>query len=142
MSQAKSGDKVKIHYTGKLEDGTEFGSSQNEEPLSFTIGDGKMIPGIEQAVIGMNPGDSKTTTIPMNEAYGPHQQEKVMAVDKNQIPKTINPEIGQQLQMERTDGEAITVRVAEISETHVTLDSNHPLAGHDLTFDMQLVEIA
>jgi peptidylprolyl isomerase len=141
MAQAKSGDKVKVHYTGKLKDGTVFDSSADREPLEFTIGEGQIIPGFEQAVVGMNPGDSKVATIPVDEAYGPRRDEMMINVDKGQFPDHITPEVGQKLQMQRSDGRMIMVTVTDISEENVTLDANHPLAGQDLTFDIKLVEI-
>lgn len=141
MIQAKIGDTVKVHYTGRLDDGTIFDSSINREPLQFTIGEGQIIPGFEQAIIGMSPGESKTTRIPMDEAYGPHRKEMVVVVSREQIPAELNPEVGQQLQVRQPDGRAMIVVVTEVSESSVTLDANHPLAGKDLTFDIQLVEI-
>lgn len=141
MAQAKPGDTVKVHYTGKLEDGMVFDTSTDLDPLQFTIGDGQIIPGFEQAVVGMNPGESKTIKIPTDEAYGPHREEMVLMVDRNQLPVDLKPEIGQQLQSRQTDGQTIVVTVTDVSESSVTVDGNHPLAGKDLTFDIQLVEI-
>ena len=142
MAQAKKGDTVKVHYTGKLEDGTVFDTSIERDPLQFTIGEGQVIPGFEQAVVGMNPGESKTTKVPADKAYGPHRKEMVLAVDRNQFPVDLKPKIGQQLQSRQADGRTIRVTVTDVSESSVTLDANHPLAGKDLTFDIQLVEIA
>lgn len=141
MAQAKHGDTVKVHYTGKLEDGTVFDTSIDRDPLQFTIGKGQMIPGFEQAVLGMNPGESKTIRIPTDEAYGTRREEMVMVVDRNQLPADLNPEVGQQLQNRQPDGQTIVVTVTEVSESSVTVDANHPLAGKDLTFDIQLVEV-
>ena len=141
MAQAKHGDTVKVHYTGKLEDGTVFDTSINRDPLQFTIGEGQIIPGFEQAVVGMNPGESKTTKVPADKAYGSHHKEEVLVVDRNQFPVDLKPEIGQKLQIRRTDGQTIVVTVTDVSESSVTLDANHPLAGKDLTFDIQLVEL-
>jgi FKBP-type peptidyl-prolyl cis-trans isomerase 2 len=141
MAQAKKGDTVRIHYTGKLEDGTVFDTSDGREPLELTLGEGQVIPGFEEAVLGMNASDSKTTTIPSAEAYGPHRNEMVVEVDRGQFPPDITPEVGQQLQMQRPDGQKMVVAVTEVSESSVTLDANHPLAGKDLTFDIELVEI-
>ena len=141
MAQAKHGDTVKVHYTGKLEDGTVFDTSINRDPLQFTIGEGQIIPGFEQAVVGMNPGESKTTKVPADKAYGPHYKERVLAADRNQFPVDLKPEIGQKLQIRRTDGQTIVVTVTDVSESSVTLDANHPLAGKDLTFDIQLIEL-
>lgn len=142
MTQAKSGDTVKVHYIGKLDDGTVFDSSGEHEPLEFTIGTGTIIPGFEQAVIGMSPGDSKTEIIPTDNAYGPYLEDMVLTVDRQQMPTEIEPELGQQLQLQHPTGGVIPVTITEISPETVTLDANHPLAGEDLTFDIQLVEIA
>ncbi|MCW3141883.1 MAG: peptidylprolyl isomerase [Methanophagales archaeon] len=141
MAQAKPGDTVKVHYTGKLEDGTVFDTSTDRDPLQFTIGERKIIPGFEQAVVGMNPGESKTIKVPMDEAYGPHREEMVMVVDRNQLPVDLIPEVGQQLQSRQPDGQTMVVTVIGVSESSVTVDANHPLAGKDLTFDILLVEI-
>lgn len=141
MAEAKKGDTVKVHYTGKLEDGSVFDSSDGRDPLEFTLGEGQVIPGFEAAVVGMNASDSKTTTISSDDAYGPHRKEMVAAVDRDQFPPDITPEVGQQLQMQRPDGQKIVVAVTEVSESSVTLDANHPLAGKDLTFEIELVEI-
>lgn len=142
MVQAKSGDTVKIHYTGKLEDGTVFDSSTNREPLEFTISGGQVIPGFEQAVIGMSPGESKTTKIPMAKAYGPYREEMVLEVGRDKMPSDLQPEIGQQLQIQQPNGQRIGVIVTKVTESDVRLDANHPLAGQDLTFDIELVAIA
>ena len=141
MAEAKNGDTVKVHYTGKLEDGTVFDTSIERDPLQFTIGEGQVIPGFEQAVAGMNPGESKTTKVPEDKAYGPRRKEMVLVVDRNQFPVDLKPKVGQQLQSRQADGRTIRVTVTEVSESSVTLDANHPLAGKDLTFDVQLVEI-
>ncbi|HHP7243636.1 MAG TPA: FKBP-type peptidyl-prolyl cis-trans isomerase [Elainellaceae cyanobacterium] len=141
MTQAKQGDTVKVHYTGKLEDGTVFDSSQDRNPLEFSIGDGGLIPGFETAVIGMNPGDSKTAQIPSTQAYGPHHPDMVIAVEKEKMPDDISVELGQQLFIRQENGQPIPVTVTEVSNGSVTLDANHPLAGKDLTFDIQLLEI-
>ncbi|MCL5997121.1 MAG: peptidylprolyl isomerase [Chloroflexi bacterium] len=141
MTQAKAGDTVKVHYTGKLDDGTVFDTSNESDPLEFTLGEGQVIPGFEQAVMGMNPGDSKTTKIPADNAYGPHRPEMVLAVERAQFPAHIEPELDQQLQIRQPDGQTFVVRVTDVNESAVTLDANHPLAGQDLTFDIQLVEV-
>lgn len=142
MVQAKPGDTVKIHYTGRLDDGTVFDSSANREPLEFTINEGQVIPGFEQAVVGMSPGESKTEKIPMDRAYGPHREEMVLEVSREQIPPDLQPEVGQQLQIQQPNGQPVAVFVTDVTDAKVTLDANHPLAGEDLTFDIQLVEIA
>jgi len=142
MAQAKPGDTVKVHYTGKLDDGTVFDSSADREPLEFTLGSGSIIPGFEQAVLGMNLGESKTEVIPTDDAYGPHLDEMVVVVDRQQMPLEIEPQIGQQLQLQQEDGQVLPVVITDVSSASVTLDANHPLAGEALTFDIKLVEIA
>lgn len=141
MAQAKQGDTVNVHYTGKLDNGTVFDSSVNREPLEFTIGEGRVIPGFEEAVVEMNPGDSKTVKIPANEAYGPRRDEMIVVVDRSQFPPDLNPEVGEQLEMRQADGQSFIVTVTDINDSNVTLDANHPLAGEDLTFDIQLMDI-
>lgn len=141
MMQAKNGDIVKVHYTGKLIDGTEFDSSVERNPLQFTLGEGQLIPGFEQAVLGMNLGESKTVKIPADQAYGPHRDEMVMVVERDRFPAQISPEIGQQFEIRQSDDQAFVVVVTDVSTSSVTLDGNHPLAGEDLIFDIQLVEI-
>ena len=141
MEKAQQGNRVKVHYTGKLEDGTVFDSSSNREPLEFTIGEEQVIPGFEQAVVGMETGENKTATVPAEKAYGPYRNEMLVEVAKNQFPEDLEPEVDQQLQMKRKDGHSIIVRVADVSDDTVTLDANHPLAGKELIFDIELVEI-
>jgi len=141
MAQAKHGDTVKVHYTGKLEDDTVFDASTERDPLQFTIGEGQIIPGFEQAVVGMKPGESKTTKVPADKAYGPHSKEMVLEVDRKEFPEHLKPKVGEQLQVRQADGKTMVVSVTGVSESGVTLDANHPLAGKDLTFDIQLTEI-
>jgi peptidylprolyl isomerase len=141
MAPAKHGDTVRVHYTGKLTDGTIFDSSLNEEPLEFRIGEGQVIPGFEEAVLGMNPGQSKITKIQADKAYGIYRDEMILVVDRNQIPANIQPEVGQQMEMRHEDGQIFVVTVTDVSESSVTLDANHPLAGKDLRFDIKLLEI-
>lgn len=141
MAQAKVGDTVKVHYTGKLNDGTVFDSSSGREPLQFTIGSGNIIPGFEQAVVGMAMGDSKTETIAEEQAYGPYVEDMVVTIDRRQMPAELEPEVGQQLQIQQPNGQVIPVVITGISGSNVTLDANHPLAGETLTFDINLVEI-
>jgi peptidylprolyl isomerase len=141
MAQAQSGDLVRVHYTGRLADGTIFDTSMEREPLEFTLGGGELIPGFEQAVLGMTAGESKTATILVDQAYGPHHTERVIDVERHHLPPDLQPELGQRLQMTRPDGTTITVVITTITETQVTLDANHPLAGQDLIFDIMLVEI-
>ncbi|RJP22319.1 MAG: peptidylprolyl isomerase [Candidatus Abyssobacteria bacterium SURF_5] len=141
MNKAKEGDKVRVHYTGKLDDGTVFDSSADREPLEFTIGEEQVIPGFEQAVIGMEPGETKTAAVSPDRAYGPYREEMIVEVDRSQFPDDLEPEVDQRLQMRRADGHSIVVRVADVSAESVLLDANHPLAGKDLIFDIELVEI-
>jgi len=141
MAQAQAGDLVKVHYTGRLADGTIFDTSMEREPLEFTLGEGELIPGFEQAVLGMTTGESKTATILADQAYGPHRAERMIDVERHHLPSDLQPELGQRLQMTRPDGTTINVVVTTITETQVTLDANHPLAGQDLIFDLTLVEI-
>jgi peptidylprolyl isomerase len=141
MTQVKSGDTIAVEYTGKLDDGTVFDSSVGKEPLQFTIGTGSVIPGFEEAVIGMDTGASKTVTIAAKEAYGEHNPDLVMVFERERIPPELSVEVGQQLQLQQDNGNAVPVVVTDLSASEVTLDANHPLAGEDLTFDIQLVEI-
>lgn len=141
MAQAKTGDTVHIHYTGRLGDGTVFDSSRDRDPLTFTLGEGQVIPGFEAAVTGMETGQSKTTEIPSDEAYGPRRPEMEMSMPRSQFPDGMNPEVGQQLQMQTPDGQAVPVMVTGTSEEAIDLDANHPLAGQDLTFDIELVKV-
>lgn len=141
MPSAKSGDTVKVHYKGTLADGTEFDSSLDREPFVFTLGENMVIPGFENAIIGMEVGETKSVTIPSNDAYGPYRQDLVVEIEKALIPPNINPELGMVLQLQSEEGEITNVTVTEISENTVTLDGNHPLAGQDLTFEIQLLEI-
>jgi len=138
---ASDGDAVRVHYTGTLEDGTTFDTSIGSDPLEFTLGEGSMIPGFEQAVYGLKVGQSKTVTIPAEEAYGLYNDELLLVFSREQLPAGINPEVGQELQMQTTDGRIVTVPVIEVSEETITVDANHPLAGKDLTFEIELVEI-
>ncbi|WP_017299422.1 FKBP-type peptidyl-prolyl cis-trans isomerase [Nodosilinea nodulosa] len=141
MTQAKTGDSVSIHYTGKLEDGTVFDSSRDRAPLEFAIGNGEVIPGFEAAVVGMAPGDAKTEVIAAENAYGPHREEMVMVVERRQIPDDIPLDVGIQLQLQGPQGQMVPVMVTDVSEADVTLDANHPLAGETLIFDIELVAI-
>ena len=143
MSTAQKGNTVKVHYTGKLTDGTVFDSSrQRNEPIEFTLGEQNMIAGFEKAVEGMSVGDTKTANIPANEAYGEKKDEMMIQVPKAEIPTDIEPEVGQQLAMQGNDGQQVPVTVTEVTDQGITLDANHPLAGKDLIFDLELVHIA
>jgi FKBP-type peptidyl-prolyl cis-trans isomerase 2 len=141
MAEAKTGDTVKVHYTGKLNDGTVFDTSADRDPLQFTIGEGQLISEFEEAVVGMNPGDTKTIQIASEDAYGPHHEEMVMEVDRSEFPEDIDPQVNQRLQVRQPDGQTFAVTVTDVSDAKVKLDGNHPLAGKDLTFDIELNEI-
>ena len=141
MGHAKQGDTVKVHYTGKLEDGTVFDSSLEREPIAFEIGAGQIIPGFEKAVEGMEPGQKTSTVIPAADAYGPHQEEGIVNVERSKLPPDLTPEVGQQLQVQQPNGQPLPVRVVRVEDAEITLDSNHPLAGKDLAFDIELVEV-
>jgi FKBP-type peptidyl-prolyl cis-trans isomerase 2 len=140
MRQAKNGDTVKVHYRGELHDGSEFDTSFDREPLQFTIGGGQVIPGFEEAVVGMNPGDSKTTELPAEKAFGPYQEDMVVVVDKSQFTRR-EPKVGERVPIPQPDGSSIDITVTEVTESEVTVDANHPLAGEDLTFDIELIDI-
>lgn len=138
--QAKQGDTVHVHYTGTLDDGSEFDSSRGREPLTFTIGAGQMIAGFDAAVVGMRVGEQKTVRIPAAEAYGEPRETLVATVPRSQIPPNLEPQVGQRFQLGRGD-QALPVVVAEVTAEHVVLDGNHPLAGQDLTFALELMGI-
>lgn len=142
MSQAKNGDKVKVHYTGKYESGEVFDSSREREPFEFTLGQGQVIPGFEKEIEGMEIGETKTITIGPDEAYGQRREEMQVNVNKSDFPDDIKPEIGQQLQMKKPDGNIINVVVASVEDETVTLDANHPLAGKTLVFEIELLDVA
>ncbi len=141
MTQAKNGDKVKVRYVGKFTNGEIFDNSKEKNPLEFTLGDDNIMAAFQQAVIGMEPGQSKTTTIPSQEAYGARDKDKAVKVKRDDLPKGLNPEVGQQLKAQEEGGRTIPVLVTAIDEESVTLDINHPLAGKDLLFDIHLAEI-
>lgn len=141
MTQAKAGDTVRMHYTGKLNDGTEFDSSSGRDPLEFKIGEETIIPTLEQAVIGMTAGDTQTVAIAAADAYGPRQDDAVQTVERSMIPENVELTVGGQLQAQAPNGQQLLLTVVEMTDESVTLDANHPLAGMDLTFDIELVEI-
>jgi peptidylprolyl isomerase len=138
---AKYGDTVTLEYTGTLDNGTTFDTSRGREPLVFTIGDGEWLPAFENAVLGMKVGEKKTFTIPASEAYGPYYEDYILEVPLSLIPSDIVPEIGMQLKQIQEDGTEIIATITEVSEESVTLNANHPLAGQDLTFEIELLEI-
>ncbi|MFC1894991.1 peptidylprolyl isomerase [Candidatus Dependentiae bacterium] len=142
MAQAKHGDKVKVHYTGKLNDGTVFDSSKKRDPLEFIIGDKKVIVGFEQGVLGMEPGETKTVKINSKDAYGDSREDMIIKISKTHLPKNIEPKVGQNLQIKQEDGQIIVVTITKLDDETITVDANHPLAGKDLTFEIELVEIA
>ncbi|MFC1854123.1 peptidylprolyl isomerase [candidate division CSSED10-310 bacterium] len=139
--KAQKGDVVRVHYTGKFEDGIEFDSSRQREPLQFTLGDGQIIPGFEEAVVGMGPGEKKTAFVPMDKAYGARQKEKVIVVDRHKLAQHIKLEIGKKVELQKDDGKTVFATVTEITETTVTLDENPPLAGKNLIFDIELIAL-
>ena len=141
MSQVKNNDTVKIHYTGKLEDGQVFDSSIEREPIEFTIGGGQIIPGLEKGLIDMEVNEKKTIQIPQTEAYGDIQKELIQEIPKDQLPQEITPEVGMGLVAKNPDGSERQLRVAEVKEESIIIDANHPLAGKDLIFDVEVVEI-
>lgn len=141
MAGAKNGDNVKVHYTGKLKDGTVFDSSRGRDPIEFTIGERSVIPGFEDAVIGMKVGDCKTIHIAAENAYGARQEDMVFELTREEFPAHITPEVNQQFKVLQDDGRSVIVTILEVTEEHVVLDANHPLAGEELIFDIELTEI-
>ncbi|MHA8049599.1 FKBP-type peptidyl-prolyl cis-trans isomerase [Aquirufa sp. ROCK-SH2] len=141
MSIAKTGDKVAVHYTGKHTDGSIFDSSVGRTPLEFQLGSGMVIKGFDDGVTGMSIGDKKTIVIPAAEAYGEHSPENTVTIERTQIPAHMEIEVGMSLNMHQDGGQVIEVLITDLTETHVTLDANHPLAGRDLTFELELVSI-
>ncbi|OGR18326.1 MAG: peptidylprolyl isomerase [Desulfobacterales bacterium GWB2_56_26] len=140
MTQARKGDNVKVHYTGRLDDGTVFDSSEGREPLGFAVGSGQVIAGFDEAVMGMTVGESKVVHIPVEKAYGARKEELVMIVPVEQVPPDLDPEVGMRLEVGGANGEIMRVVVTEITDSHITLDANPPLAGKDLTFTLELIE--
>ena len=142
MVKAKQNDKVKVHYTGKLSDGKVFDSSENREPLEFTIGSGQLIPGFEKAVEGLAKGEATEVTIPAAEAYGPVNNEMVHKVERSALPAEIKPEVGMELISKQKSGQEFPVKIIEVEPETITVDANHPLAGKDLTFNIEVVEVS
>lgn len=141
MTKAKQGDTVRIHYTGTLTDGTQFDSSEGRDPLEFTLGAGQIIQGLENQVEGMEVGDKDDVTIPAEQAYGPRDPQNVQQVPRGSIPSEVDLQPGAQLQARTQDGNTVLLTVVETDEEKVTVDANHPLAGQDLVFNVELVEI-
>ena len=142
MSKVKDGDTVKVHYKGTLKDGSVFDTSENREPLEFTLGEGQLIPGFEKAVVGLTTGDTTSVDIPSGEAYGEVREDLIINVPKEQLPDEVEPQVGMQLQLNQPNGQPVPVRITEVGDAELTLDANHPLAGEDLKFDIELVEVA
>ena len=141
MTQAKAGDTVRIHYTGTLDDGTQFDSSAGRDPLEFAVGSGQVIPGFDRAVEGMGVGENKTVKIAPEEGYGERHEQLVQDVPKSALPEDIDPQIGMRLQASGPDGRVMQLVVTEVAEESITVDGNHPLAGKTLNFEIELVEI-
>ena len=141
MSQATSGDKVKIHYTGTLEDGTQFDSSEGRDPLEFQLGSGEVIPGFDKAVDGMAVGESKSVTVLPEDAYGPHNEQAVQEVPRSALPDDLVPVEGMTLQAQNQGQQPVQMSVTAVGEESITVDANHPLAGQALNFEISLVEI-
>jgi len=141
MQQVKQGDTVKVHYHGKLTDGTTFDSSEGRQPLEFEVGGGRVIKGFDEGVKGMTVGEKKTVSIPADEAYGQRQEDMVIPFERKNFPPDIEPEVGMTLNMHSEDGNALPVVITEITPDTIMLDANHPLAGEDLIFDIELVDL-
>jgi peptidylprolyl isomerase len=141
MTKAKNGDTVEVHYTGKLASGEIFDTTQGGEPLKFELGAKQVIPGFQAAVVGMAVGDSVTVEVGCDDAYGPQRKELMIPVQRTELPENLDPKVGMQLAMRSQDGEQVPVRITEVTDTDVTLDANHPLAGEDLRFEIALISI-
>ena len=142
MERAKYGDKIKVHYTGKLTNGKVFDSSIDRNPMVFTIGQEQMIPDFEQAFIGMSPGESKRITISSDRAFGSYRENLVTKIKSGNISPELEPKVGQRMDASQRNGQKVVVTITAVTESGVTVDANHPLAGEDLTFDLELIEIA
>lgn len=141
MTEAKSGDTVRVHYTGTLEDGTQFDTSVGSDPLEFTIGQGRLIPGFEAGILGMGVGEKKTLTLPPDQAYGERREDLILTIDRNQLPPEAEPQVGLVLQAQQQDGSAVNMTITDITESTVTVDANSPLAGRTLMFEIELVGV-
>jgi peptidylprolyl isomerase len=141
LTTAKIGDKVRVHYTGRLDDGEVFDSSDGGTPLAFTVGGGEVIPGFENGIVGMAPGDTRTVHIPCADAYGERRDDGVMQVPRGEFPPDMPLEVGTSVQGQQQSGQVVSFTIMAVTDEQVTLDANHPLAGKDLTFDLTLVSI-
>lgn len=141
MSQAKSGDVVHVHYTGRLEDDSVFDSSLERDPLSFQLGKGQVVPGFDKAVSGMDVGEKKTVNLPSDEAYGPRVEQLIFTAPRENLPEGFDPQVGEMVGLESKDGRQMDAVVTHADEENIRMDGNHPLAGKDLTFDIELVKI-
>ena len=142
MPQAKIGDTVKVNYTGRLDNGSVFDTTENRKPLQFVLGKSRFLPGFQNAVLGMSPGESKCITVPVEEAFGARRQELVVNIDRSSFASDVEPRVGQHLQLTQQDDSHIDAVVAQVTDTVVTVDANHPLAGHPLSFEISLLEVA
>lgn len=142
MTKVKEGSNVKVHYTGKLADGTVFDSSTGRDPLAFTIGKGMMIPGFEKGVMGMAVDEEKTIVLPPAEAYGEVREDMVAEIDKANLPPEVKPEVGMELVSQQPDGQQMVVKIKEVKDNSIVVDANHMLAGKELTFELKMVEIS
>lgn len=141
MGKVRNGDTVKIHYTGKREDGAVFGTSKDGPPFEFKIGGGGIISGLEQGVVGLEIGESKSITVPPEKAFGPIREELFKIIKEDELPENITPVVGQKVKMERPDGKNVDFRITEIKAGKIILNGNHPLAGETLMLDVKIVEI-
>ncbi|MEX0608250.1 MAG: peptidylprolyl isomerase [Balneolaceae bacterium] len=141
MATVQKGNIVKVHYTGRLSDGSIFDSSVTRDPLQVTLGEGQLIPGFEDALIGMNVGDKTTTEIPAAEAYGDRRDDLEVNIEKSQLPEDIDPEVGMQLQLNQPNGQPVPVQITKVEDENIVIDANHPLAGKDLSFDIEVIDI-
>ncbi len=141
MPKAEKGNVVDVHYKGTLDDGTMFDSSEGREPLSFTLGSGEVIVGFDEGVLGMEVGEKKLVNIPAEKAYGPHRKELVLEVGRDQLPPDVNPNRGDKLEMQDPNGNRIPVTVSGLTDEHIILDANPPLAGENLNFELELVAV-
>lgn len=141
MKKVEENDTIKIHYKGKFTSGEVFDSSENKDPLEFQVGSGKIIPGLEEAVIGMEKDEEKEVTIPKDKAYGDRNEELLKEIPKSSLPENVTPKVGMELQAKNSQGKQIPVTIAKVGDENIIIDANHPLSGHDLIFEIKLVGI-